>query len=267
MKKEIAIVCENSSETLVFIHAGNTIANADGAQIDIVDNPISDKNKYDSVIFIFSGEASDCSPLLNSWVGHQHIATVSGTDIEQKLKAFAAVLRHAAGIPVPVEIERKYLIKYPPIEQMANMPNCCAVDITQAYLDIPGANVRLRKRGTEPDCIYIKTEKSKISHMSRIELESTITAEEYAELMKHRHNDMAAIEKTRYCLMYDGKYFEIDVFPFWSDKAYLEAELITEDEKVELPPFIEVIKEVTEDKRYTNKSLAKLLASNQINTL
>ena len=67
--------------------------------------------------------------------------------------------------------------------------------------------------------------------------------------------------------MHLGKYIEIDVFPFWKDKAYLEIELISEDEKVEIPPFIEIIKEVTQDKRYTNKSIAGLLKSNMVDTL
>jgi CYTH domain-containing protein len=32
------------------------------------------------------------------------------------------------------------------------------------------------------------------------------------------------IRKTRYCLTYKNQYFEIDVYPFWNDKAIIEIE-------------------------------------------
>ena len=33
-------------------------------------------------------------------------------------------------------------------------------------------------------------------------------------------------QKSRYCLTYEGQYFEIDLYPFWKDNAI--AELLTE---------------------------------------
>ena len=66
------------------------------------------------------------------------------------------------------------------------------------------------------------------------------------------------IRKTRYCLTYDKLYYEIDVFPFWKDKAIMEIELKSEDEEINFPPFINVIKEVTDDSNYKNRSLAKI---------
>ena len=51
--------------------------------------------------------------------------------------------------------------------------------------------------------------------------------------------------------------FEIDVYPFWTDRAIMEIELDSEEREVMLPPFIEVIKEVTGDGRYTNAAIAR----------
>ena len=64
--------------------------------------------------------------------------------------------------------------------------------------------------------------------------------------------------------MHNGKYFEIDIFPFWIDKAYVEIELTDENEYFELPEFLKVIKEVTQDKNYTNRALAYRLKNNEI---
>ena len=49
---------------------------------------------------------------------------------------------------------------------------------------------------------------------------------------------------------------EIDIFPFSKDKAILEIELNEEQQAFQLPNFIEVIKEVTDDDKYKNVNLA-----------
>ena len=48
------------------------------------------------------------------------------------------------------------------------------------------------------------------------------------------------------------------MYPFWKDRAILEIELADEDEKIDFPEFIKVIKEVTDDERYKNASLAQM---------
>ena len=106
-----------------------------------------------------------------------------------------------------------------------------------------------------------------IAFFLREEIECTISQAEYNELSGYRNKQLEVVSKVRYCLLYDGKYYEIDVFPFWKDIAYLEIELISEDEEFTIPDFIEVIKEVTFDKRYTNKSIAGYLKQGNINEI
>ena len=57
---------------------------------------------------------------------------------------------------------------------------------------------------------------------------------------------------------YENQYFEIDVYPFWQDKAIAEIELSDENAQVVFPEQIKVIKEVTEDEAYKNASLARI---------
>ena len=66
------------------------------------------------------------------------------------------------------------------------------------------------------------------------------------------------IRKTRYCLTYNNRYFEIDIYPFWQDKAIVEIELADENAEIRFPKQIKVIKEVTEDDSYKNASLARI---------
>ena len=64
------------------------------------------------------------------------------------------------------------------------------------------------------------------------------------------------IRKTRYCFINKNKYFELDVYPFWDDKAILEIELNDENDTFEIPKKIKIIKEVTNDPQYKNYSIA-----------
>lgn len=66
------------------------------------------------------------------------------------------------------------------------------------------------------------------------------------------------IRKNRYCLTYENQYFEIDIYPFWDDKAIVEIELSDENAEITFPEQIHVIKEVTEDEAYKNASLAQI---------
>ena len=64
------------------------------------------------------------------------------------------------------------------------------------------------------------------------------------------------IRKTRYCLADSDAYFEIDIYPEWKKQAVLEIELADSEEEVHIPEGIRVIREVTGDKRYSNRALA-----------
>ena len=59
------------------------------------------------------------------------------------------------------------------------------------------------------------------------------------------------------CLPYRGKLLEVDLYPFWQDRAILEVELASEDETFALPDYLTVITEVTGDRRYKNVQLAR----------
>ncbi|MBR7074845.1 MAG: hypothetical protein IKI39_07035, partial [Oscillospiraceae bacterium] len=72
------------------------------------------------------------------------------------------------------------------------------------------------------------------------------------------------IQKTRCCFTHGGKLWELDVFPFWKRQAYLEIELTDEDETFLLPPGIRLLREVTEDPRFTNAALSLEIPNEEI---
>lgn len=93
---------------------------------------------------------------------------------------------------------------------------------------------------------------------TRVEIEERLSQAEYLRLLMDADTSMHQIRKTRYCLTYKSQYFEIDIYPFWNDRAIVEIELLSEQEQIQIPKFIKIIKEVTDDKSYKNLSLASL---------
>ena len=154
------------------------------------------------------------------------------------------------------EIERKYLIRMPDPAFLA--ANASPSEIEQTYLlrPAPEINARVRKRGREGAWTYTHTQKIRLSDLRRIEDEREISKEEYLRLLEKADPDKNVIRKTRWVLPWQGQSFEIDVYPFWQRQAVMEIELENEEQAVELPPQIRILREVTADLRYTNSSLA-----------
>ena len=159
-----------------------------------------------------------------------------------------------------IEIERKFLIRLPVLD---NVPDCRVRKITQTYLkEIPGKSVERRVRRIEEDgqVSYVFTKKEKLTKMSRIENEWEISEEEYREYLTEAYS---TLNKTRYSFPYENHVMEIDVYPYeiggegLRDRAVLEVELEDEKEEFAVPDFIEIERELTGTKEFSNKTLAK----------
>lgn len=196
---------------------------------------------------------------VKAWIGHPHLRIIdNSTDFENKMKRLLKEVSLFLGEPQPYEIERKFLISYPNIAKLEKMQNCSKVEIIQTYLmSTEDEEVRIRQRGQNGQFSYTKTTKRKVDDVKRIETETRISSDEYLRLMLNSIANQKQVRKTRYCLLYKNQYFEIDVYPLWKESAIMEIELQDENQKIDFPKFINVIKEVTGDEAYYNKNLAK----------
>ena len=193
------------------------------------------------------------------WTGHPHLRVIdNSTDFEDKLRRLLAEIDGFLGEPEPFEIERKFLIAYPDIRWLETYPSCRKVEIIQTYLNAPeGGERRVRQRGSDGSFIYVETVKKPISDIKRVETERRLTQSEYLNCLLDADMTRHPIRKTRYCLTWENQYFEIDVYPFWDDKAIVEIELQKEDTPVHFPKELKIIKEVTGDPAYKNAALAR----------
>ena len=206
--------------------------------------------------------------IINAWTGHPHFRVIdNSTDFSTKIKRLIKEITSYLGEPISYEIERKYLIDMPNMPWLTRQPNVQKVDILQTYLNSdPSEEVRVRQRGItfrgntygDSSYIYTKTTKRKVTDLTRVEVEKRLSKDEYLNELMNADISKHQIRKERYCMTYKNNYLEIDIYPFWKDKAILEVELSSEEAIVELPDELKVIKEVTNDDYYKNASLASM---------
>lgn len=195
--------------------------------------------------------------LLNVWVGHPHLRVIPnamGGTFAQKLEHLSREIMHFLG---GTEIERKFLVEFP---DPMSLPHHARIPIIQHYLKKEnGSTHRVRARGTGSARLYTETKKMRETELSCTELERVISKKEHHSLVTTAlDRTRAPIEKHRHCFVFKDQYFELDIFkkprlPF----ALLEIELLSEDQPVFLPPFLKVVREVSDDPAWKNSAIAK----------
>lgn len=163
------------------------------------------------------------------------------------------------------EIERKFLIKPFDYNVIPNYKDIPQYDIMQIYLINKDKNTEERVRVIRQvngaviynHCNMYHTIKRKVSTGIREENEVQIDSDKFASYLMRMNPQSRPIIKHRICYPYSYHYIEIDTYKSIDMPGLiLEVELNKIEENVSLPDYIEVIKEVTNDDRYSNHSLA-----------
>lgn len=162
-----------------------------------------------------------------------------------------------------LEIERKFLIEYPNFDILDFNSK---IDISQAYLvrENPEVERRIRSWSENDTTRYFYTEKKFLTGFTRQELETEISKQDYDILKLEVDKSLVIVNKSRYTINVDKLTFEIDVYPFSKKYAIMEVELDNENQDYNPPKYINILKEVTGLKEYSNISIctAKKLSLN-----
>lgn len=163
---------------------------------------------------------------------------------------------------MPLEIERKYLIRRPAQDVLDTLPDVQCIAMSQTYLvpEEDGFGRRIRRSVLNGQETFTYTRKKAINFGERIELEEEITETVYQQLLTQADLTRKTIHKIRYGFTYQSQYFELDVYSFSDTLATLEIELDNIDTPVQLPPQLDILADVTSDGRYSNSALSKILA-------
>lgn len=195
---------------------------------------------------------------MQAWVGHSHLRIIdNSTGFEEKMRRALQAISIILGIPVPLEIERKFLLSEMPNFAERELAAAQKISIEQIYIaSCSDEEVRIRQRTQDGFSSYYLTRKIPVDSGVRQEREEEIRAIEYMEMRKQQIPGSRIIRKNRYCFAYNNQYFELDVFIEPAQICLLEIELTERNVLVDIPKFLKIAKEVTDDKRYSNYAIA-----------
>lgn len=153
------------------------------------------------------------------------------------------------------EIERKFLVEFPDVSELDVKRR---TGIVQTYLKSGenGSQRRVRAVDENGGVKYTYTEKVFLTRITREENEYEISGDEYRRLLTQKRTDCPAVNKVRYCFDYHGQLFELDTYPFSDRLAIMELELASPDQVIDFPDNVKVLKDVSDDARYSNAALA-----------
>lgn len=97
-----------------------------------------------------------------------------------------------------------------------------------------------------------------MQNQERIVRKRQITAREYIEMVEQKDSEKKVIKKLRQCFIYDQQYFMVDTFlnvksfPF----SIMRIETTREAQQIKIPPFVKVLREVTEEEIYETRQIS-----------
>lgn len=194
-----------------------------------------------------------------AWLGHPHLRVIGNhTNFEEKIRRVIATICNIVGVPEPIERERKFLVSNLKLDEIPVKKESIYIEQTYLLSRNDSARARIRKRGQHGHFTYTYTVKQKLGPGKNIEKEKTITEKGYLDLLIQADPSRQTIKKERTCFLWDHQYFELDHFITPQPGLWLlEAEIETDDEQINLPPFLKIEKEVTDDPSYSNAEIAK----------
>ena len=189
-----------------------------------------------------------------AWKGHPHLRVINNhDDFDAKLNRVIMEISNVLGLPQPVTEERVYVV-----ELTGELPECIESEITQTYLVCdPDCEVRLRRRSWDGEFVNVHKTKKRVSPTEVLETERQVSNALYESLLQQADPYRSTIRKTRRSFIWKGQYFEIDIFHEPVDNLILlQTKGVEQQETVNFPPFIKVIKDVTGERQYYNYNIA-----------
>ncbi len=187
---------------------------------------------------------------LQAWIGHDNLKIIGIKDsFQEKIDCILQEIYNSLEKPYPIQKQHKYLVNNIDLEKLNNKAST-KLEIEQYIIKDDIKDIIYRKTTKDKEYSYKKIiKKDTESPNNRAILKRPITEEEYYE----NFDNSKVINKTRYCFAYKEQYFRIDIFD--TGLKILEIEETNKTKDIKIPDFINIEKEVTNDKNYRNSNL------------
>ena len=194
---------------------------------------------------------------LKAWLGHKLLKIVLPKEtLDDKIREVLNIIKELLKSK-QVKRQEKYLVDFSRSDLSQIINNGKSMEIEQTYL-ISEDDVEKRIRRVIFNgytSYYFSVFKIMENGDKVIVSEKEIDYGIYNSLLEFKDNNRCIIRKKRYYFTYDGQYFSLDVFENESEMGILEINIV-EGEKVNIPSFISVIENVTDNKDFFNKNIA-----------
>jgi shikimate kinase len=197
---------------------------------------------------------------LRAWSAHPNLKIVDNdVNFEKKIQRALHEIFRIVGRPEPMDKKHKYLIAMPDMNQLVVSYGAVPFEMTQNYLVMTNPRIerRIRKQKNGSDYLYFYTEKHQMEDGAMWDTERPISSKEYKKYLLEAEPELQPVHKVKYRFNQGRQRFEIDVYPFSREKAVMFAYAGNDVDQVVLPPEIEILREVTGDPEYKNKTLAR----------
>ena len=188
-----------------------------------------------------------------AWIGHPHLHVIdNSTGFDDKVRRVIEVVSHRIGVPAPARLLRKFLVR-----PCATLPvHSVEIEIELTCLRTSdGSESRLRRRGQGKSFSYALTIKSPATEGGNVR-ETPLTGREYFAMLSQADPARRPVKKRRRCFLYDNHYFEFDDYREPVADLYLLQVELNADAQPQMPPFVEIEREVTGETRFTTATIA-----------
>lgn len=202
----------------------------------------------------------------NGWTGHYSLSIVDNNfdSFEDKILRTVSLVCKALDLPSPVTYYLKYLIKSDENRIVPTLPSYVESQKMTVYetflLSDQNVSSRLQKRGGEGSFTYAHQTKildEGIDKPDKYRRKSRqISSREYLQLISQRDPMRKTIKKVRQCFAWSSHYYMLDTF-MNVKKGVCTLRIETETPEIEIPPFVQVIRDVKDDPGYSTEKLAK----------
>ncbi|XP_054724393.1 TRPL translocation defect protein 14-like isoform X2 [Uloborus diversus] len=204
-----------------------------------------------------------------AWIGHPYIDVIdNSTDFDTKLRRLIASVCRRIGIDTGDRLatnshKLKFLVgnladdkEFPPFQDF---------EVVHDYLvtSHPKVQSRLRKRGQNGNWSYMHTQRRFDVKTQVIEVKRQITQRDYINMLAQRDDKHFTVYKKRRSFLLNNVYMQMDIYkhpchPRCTGLILLETYTTLKGDELlgRLPPFLNVVKEVTGDPSFSMFNLS-----------
>lgn len=189
--------------------------------------------------------------ILKAWTGHPQLHIVeNNVDFDIKVRSVVQSIQRLIGDESVMAEERRKLI----VRVVGEIPYGVETEIYQTYInDEDGTSIRLRRRGTRGNYVYFLSQKYVITDEGKsIIKERQISPDEYLSMLNRTTAEQTTSQYhiIRKSFTWAEQYFELDEFLEPNRTERILEVRIKAGGEVKMPPFIEVIEDVTDNPEY-----------------